>query len=67
MNLLLLTGGFEWILIVFFSIIFLIVLPILAIIFYTKNKQINKQIADLTEEKNGLSKGSLKNIIKDNP
>ena len=59
MNLLLLTGGFEWILIVFFSIIFLIVLPILAIIFYTKNKQINKQIADLTEEKNGLSKGSL--------
>ncbi|MDB5191866.1 MAG: hypothetical protein JWQ96_1429 [Segetibacter sp.] len=46
-------GGTEWLLIIFsFSLIF--ISPVLAIIFFIKNKALSKQIRILQEEREGL-------------
>jgi uncharacterized membrane protein len=46
-------GGSEWILIIIFLFLF-IWMPILLIFFYVKNRQLRKQIQELTIEKNNL-------------
>lgn len=46
-------GGSEWIVIIFI-LIFLLIMPILAIIFYVRNKRLSKQIKELIEENNSL-------------
>ncbi len=46
-------GGSEWILILI-CLFFILALPIWAILLYSKNKQLNKQVKTLTEEKNAF-------------
>jgi hypothetical protein len=46
-------GGSEWVLIII-TLVFLLTMPILAIVFYTRNRELKKQIATLTNEKNAL-------------
>jgi hypothetical protein len=46
-------GTAEWIVVIFFFIISLI-LPILAIIFFVRNRNLKKQLDALTVEKNVL-------------
>lgn len=53
-----LPGGTEWI-ILLLSLLFLIVIPIMAISLYTRNKDLRRQIDALTTEKNTLLKKLL--------
>ena len=46
-------GSSEWILIIL-GLFFFLTMPILAIVFYTRNKELKKQIKILTDEKNTL-------------
>ena len=48
-----LPGSSEWIGIIL-GLVFLLTMPILAIVFYTKNRELKKQVEALTEEKNAL-------------
>ncbi len=48
-------GGSEWILVLLFLVLILI-MPILAIVFYVRNKELNRQNKILTDEKNDLLK-----------
>lgn len=53
-----LPGGTEWI-ILLLGLLFLIVIPIMAISLYTRNKDLRRQIDALTTEKNTLLKKVL--------
>ena len=55
-------GGSEWVIIGFFIIVFVILFPILTIVFYTKTRQLNKQLSELKEEKNILLKRLLEKV-----
>ena len=46
-------GASEW-LVIIIAIIFFITMPILAIVFYLRIRELRKQISELTEEKNSL-------------
>ncbi len=53
-------GGSEWILIII-SFGFLLTMPVLAIVYYSKYKEQKRQVKQLTEEKNDL----LNRLLKD--
>jgi uncharacterized membrane protein len=46
-------GLSEWIVIILTLFMFILI-PVLLIVFYMKNRQLNKQIQELTIEKNNL-------------
>lgn len=48
-----LPGGSEWIFIILFGILFLM-MPVLAIVYYSKYKDQKRQVQQLTQEKNDL-------------
>lgn len=51
-------AGSEWIIIIFFGSFFLIS-PVLAIIYYTRNKQLRLELERMTREKDDLLKRLL--------
>ena len=55
-----LPGSSEWIGIIL-GLVFLLTMPILAIVFYTKNRELKKQVEALTEERNALLAKLLNN------
>ena len=52
-------GQSEFLIIIIFVIIFVLLIPILAIVFYSRSKELKKQIEQLTIEKNELLKKLL--------
>jgi len=53
-------GGTEWIIIIAI-LTFLLLMPILAVIFYARSKVLKRQVEQLTQEKNELLNRLLNN------
>ena len=52
-------GQSEFLIIIIFVIIFVLLIPILAIVFYSRSKELKKQLEQLAIEKNELLKKLL--------
>ena len=52
-------GGSEWLIIILFLLIFVIVIPILAIVYYARAKQLKRDLENLSDERNDLLKRLL--------
>lgn len=55
-----LPGGSEWIFLILLGILFLM-MPVLAIVYYSKYKDQKRQVQQLTQEKNDLMNRLLNN------